>query len=265
MTRIGVVGAGLCCLGAIAGLAALPASPLEMRFRSAPPIETQPSWSETEMANSDHDKVMSAIHAMCDRTPGVVFASQRVTGSPIIPNSRTTFQTAALSYSEELRDQRVKLAKQIEEDRATTWRFQMAIVLFGALATIMIGLKPLCESLHLNFANTAVAAAAIIFSAMVTSLSSLSAVAAGQIDLLHHQRTLAQLQQLHWRIDNDVFAATRLCDADSSDLAKVGSWKDRFEEITSEAMPTVAQPGDLRSIGPAVVSDKGPKPASSHA
>jgi len=129
------------------------------------------------------------------------------------------------------------------------WWFQIGIVVFGGLATIMVGLKPLCEKMNISFVNTAAAAFAIIFSAVVTSLSSLSAIAAGQADLLHQQRTLAQLQQLHWRISNDVFAATKLC-LDNSDLEKVGSWKDRFEQIANEATPIIAQPGDLRTIEP---------------
>ena len=97
------------------------------------------------------------------------------------------------------------------------------------------------------------AACAIVFSATVSTLSSLSAFANTQADLLQHQRTLAQLQQLHWRVGNDVFAATQLCVRENNtDLGKIGAWKDRFEEITNEAMPSVAKPGDLRQMGPAI-------------
>jgi hypothetical protein len=85
------------------------------------------------------------------------------------------------------------------------------------------------------------AAAAIILTGTVGTLSSLSAFAETQASLLQHQRTLAQLQQLHWRVGNDVLAATDLCKNDQ-DLGKVGAWKYRFEEITNEAMPNISKP-----------------------
>jgi hypothetical protein len=71
----------------------------------------------------------------------------------------------------------------------------------------MIGLKPICDKvkiewLRISNTGTAVAAGAIMLTATVGMLSSLSAFADTQTDLLHHQRTLAQLQQLHWRVSN---------------------------------------------------------------
>jgi len=54
------------------------------------------------------------------------------------------------------------------------------------------------------------------------------------------------LQQLHWRVSNDVFANAALCARDNKDnLRKVNTWKDRLELVESEAMPSVSQPGDL--------------------
>jgi hypothetical protein len=73
----------------------------------------------------------------------------------------------------------------------------------------------------------------------------MSALTISQNELLHNQRTLAQLQQLHWRIGNDVFAATELCR--EGDLQKVESWKDRFEQIANDAVPTISQPEDLQN------------------
>jgi hypothetical protein len=187
---------------------------------------------------------------MCSHQSYGRLASTRsdMNADDVDPNARTTFQAAAISYSDALKGQRIKLDQEIGADQARIWFFQLGIVLFGALATIMIGLKPLCEKLNMSYANTA-AACAIIFSAVVTSLSGLSAITTSQTDVLHHQRTLAQLQQLHWRINNDVFAATELCNPASTDLGKIGSWKDRFEAITNEAMLSITQPGDVRAIG----------------
>lgn len=212
------------------------------------------------MAARDHEKVLSAIGMMCDHTPIMSVADQ-----PESTHPRTTFQTAALAYSDELKDQRIKIASQIDQDRRAMWLYQLGIIGFGALATIFIGIRPLVEKLNRDKANTALAAGAIILSGVVTSLSSLNAIGASQTDLIHNQRTLAQLQQLHWRIDNDVFAATKLCDPDSTDLAKVQSWKDRYEKISDEAMPTVAQPGDLRQPDAPMASEKPIETAEHHA
>jgi hypothetical protein len=154
---------------------------------------------------------------------------------------------AAKNYSEELRDQRIKLNQEINAQQSDSWWFKVAIAALGGLAAILIGLKPLFEKFdNLKLLNTSIAAAAIIFSGTVGTLSSVSAFADAQARSLQYQRTLAQLQQLHWRVGNDVFAATNLCaTGENPDLQKVGAWKYRFEEITNEAMPSVAKPGDL--------------------
>jgi len=66
-----------------------------------------------------------------------------------------------------------------------------------------------------------VATAAIIFSGTVGTLSSVSAFADAQARSLQYQRPLAQLQQLHWRVGNDVFATTNLCSTGANpDLQK---------------------------------------------
>jgi hypothetical protein len=253
------VAATACAIVAIAGLSELGAFISGGSPWPRLSAQGQAALSEANMAQSDNLKVRTAIECMCNirsdiLTNHLLPANSRSTPGPDEHSSSalTPFQVVALDYSEELKERRIKLDEEIRADRACAWWFQIGIVVFGGLATIMVGLKPLCERMRINFVNTAVAAFAIIFSATVTSLSSLSAIAAGQTDLLHHQRTLAQLQQLHWRINNDAFAATKLCDRDQEnpDLSKVGSWKGRLEEITNEAMPIVAQPGDLRQGGP---------------
>lgn len=251
MTRASLFATATFGLLAIAGMAAIAALPARIGPVSPPSADGQRFWSETQMAGRDHEKVVSAIALICD-------------GPASTAHTQTTFQTAALAYSEELKDQRIKIAKQIEHDHAVTWLYQLGIICFGAAATILIGLRPLFEKLNRDNINTTLAATAIIFSGLVTCLSSMNAIAAGQTDLLHNQRTLAQLQQLHWRIDNDVFAATKLCDPNSSDLAKVESWKDRFEKIADEAMPTIAQPGDLRQAAGAPGPEKPVQQVGNH-
>ena len=217
--------------------------------------------TETILAQRDHLKVLSAIDDMCtDRSvatnrDGPVTAlnvhaprgSNEEVTYPVYSQKPTTFQMAAKNYSEELRDQRIKLDQEINAQQSDSWWFRVAIAALGGLAAILIGLKPLFEKFdNLKLLNTSVAAAAIIFSGTVGTLSSVSAFSDAQARSLQYQRTLAQLQQLHWRVGNDVFAATNLCaTGENPDLQKVGAWKYRFEEITNEAMPSVAKPGDL--------------------
>jgi hypothetical protein len=215
--------------------------------------------TETILAKRDHQKVLSAIgvcstdKSVATNHDGPVLYVRAARGSyeeisyPVYSQTPTTFQMAATNYSEELQDQRIKLDQEINAQLSDSWWFRVAIAALGGLAAIMIGLKPLFEKFDsLKLLNTSVAAAAIIFSGTVGTLSSVSAFADAQARSLQYQRTLAQLQQLHWRVGNDVFAATKLCaTGENSDLAKVGAWKYRFEEITNEAMPSVAKPGDL--------------------
>ncbi len=219
--------------------------------------EPEAALTETILAKRDHLKVLRAINEMCAdnlvaTTSEVTVLSAPLGGGeeghyPVFSQKPTTFQMSARNYSEELRDQRIRLDQEINGGQSMSWWFKVAIAALGSLAAITIGLKPLFEKLEgLKMLNTSIAAAAIIFSGTVGTLSSFSAFADVQAHLLQNQRTLAQLQQLHWRVGNDVFAATSLCaPGENPDLKKVGDWKYRFEEITNEALPSVAKPGDL--------------------
>jgi hypothetical protein len=235
-------------------------------------VVSEPQLTETVLANRDHDNLVSAISALCgtdapaNSSPRAVLASFR---APLAPDTGiadiakpltklTAFQMAAVNYSSELKDQRIKLDHEITTEESQSWWFKVAIALCGGLASITMGLKPLFDkhlpdSVSANFlgSSASLAAAAIILSGTVGMLSSVSSFAEAQANLFQHQRTLAQLQQLHWRVGNDVFAATHLC-IDNADLGKVGAWKYRFEEITNEAMPSITRPGDTQNKNPDV-------------
>jgi hypothetical protein len=233
----------------------------------------EPVLTETVLANRDHSNLVSTINDMCSpgdpvaladaHSSGVVLAGLHApfardvgrSSTPKLVSKPTTFQVSAANYSAELRDQRIRLDQKITHEEAMSWWFKVAIALCGGFAAVAVGLKPLIERVGNVTFNTSIAAAAIIFTGTVGTLSSLDAFSQAQASLLQHQRTLAQLQQLHWRVGNDVFAATDLC-AGNQDLGKVGAWKYRFEEITNEAMPSIAKPGDIGSVNP------GAKPAA---
>jgi hypothetical protein len=230
-------------------------------------IDSEPVLTETVLANRDHNNLVSTINNMCTPDNPVVMADAGRSGmvlaslgapytrdmgradAPKLMSKPTTFQMSAANYSAELRDQRIRLDQKITREEAMSWWFKFAIALCGGLAAIAVGLKPLIERAGNVRLNTSIAAAAIIFTGTVGTLSSLDAFSQTQASLLQHQRTLAQLQQLHWRVGNDVFAATDLC-VGNQDLGKVGAWKYRFEQITNEAMPTIAKPGDVGAVNP---------------
>jgi hypothetical protein len=234
----------------------------------------QPVLTETVLAIRDHNSLLSAINDMCgaDRPAAVADADNSrvvlasvgtplardigIADTPKFLSKPTTFQLAATNYSAELRDQRIKLDQKITGEEARSWWFKVAIALCGGFATVAVGLKPLIERVGNVKLDTSAAAAAIIFTGTVGTLSGLNAFAETQGSLLQHERTLAQLQQLHWRVGNDVFAATDLCKNDE-DLGKVGAWKYRFEEISNEAMPNVAKPGDIGVVNPGAKSSNG--------
>jgi hypothetical protein len=257
MARTGTLVAIAAC-AAIAGIGVTGASYVGARIGTWQVGQNQSALTEAEMANRDHDKIVNAIEDLCEKTVRSPEAAATPANKYIHPisgsipsgvggstsNSRT-FQEAAINYSAEIRDRRISLDQQIRGNEARLWWFQVLVVLFGALATVAVGLKPLWERFNINYMNVAFAAGAIVFSALVTAVSSLSAFTTDQNEILHHQRTLAQLQQLHWRVGNDVFAATQLCT--EGDLPKIESWKDRFEKIANDAMPTISQPEDLRN------------------
>jgi hypothetical protein len=225
-------------------------------------IDREPALTEAVLANRDHISLVSAINNMCSPDNPVVVADAGRSGmvlaalgtpysrdvrradTPKLMSKPTTFQMSAANYSAELRDQRIRLDQKITREEAMSWWFKVAIALFGGFAAVAVGIKPLIEKVGNVRLNTSIAAAAIIFTGTVGTLSGLDAFSQTQANLLQHQRALAQLQQLHWRVGNDVFAATDLC-VGNQDLGKVGAWKYRFEEITNEAMPTIARPGDL--------------------
>jgi hypothetical protein len=201
----------------------------------------QTALTETDLAIRDHDKVVSAIKDMCTgnsvTTNQVDIRAQLISNKEVVDPAKslskpTTFQMAAANYSAELRDQRIKLDQEIAAGQSESWWFKVVIAACGGLAAVTIGLKPLFEKAGNASLNTGIAAAAVIFSGTVGTLSSLSAFADTQAQLLQHHRTLAQLQQLHWRVGNDVFAATSLCEGGKNLPPRRPKWISGFSSGT---------------------------------
>jgi hypothetical protein len=163
----------LSVLMAAAGVASA-ASPGPGYADISPSLGAPPDLTEKDMAQHNHSRLASVIVSRCllngkssatwaqlvemltAMEPSVQSASDL--HRPIL----TAYQLAALSYSAELRDQRIKLDGKIKGDDTELRWFQYLVVLIGGLATVVIGVKPLFEGK--DWLKVAFAAFAIILS-----------------------------------------------------------------------------------------------------
>ena len=157
------------------------------------------------------------------------------------------FHAAAISFSDRISRDRLEVRGELEDRRSRSSHYQVAILISGAVATILVSVKSIMRN-SARLSN-AFGICAVIASAAVTALSSMNAFDGSQSIALRDQRTLSQLQQLHWRIASDVLTRPELCkdhDATSAGaMEMVASWRNRLEAIRDDAVETIARPGDL--------------------
>ena len=171
------------------------------------------------------------------------------------------FHAAAISFSDRISRDRLEVRRELEDSRLRSTVYQSFILVLGAFATILVSIRSIMKD-GARLSN-AVGVLAIVCSAAGTAISSMSAFDGSQSVALRDQRTLAQLQQLHWRVASDVLTRPELCKdhiavpADAMEM--VASWRSRLEAIRDNAVETIARPGDL-STGKALnatLSEKG--------
>jgi hypothetical protein len=183
------------------------------------------------------------------------------------PPALNPFHTAAISYSDRVSRDRVYFRKELEDNRWMANLYQKLILLIGALATIAIGVKAILpnDGKRQNLSIT-VGICALSLSAAGTAVSSMSSFDGSQAIALRDQRTLSQLQQLHWRVASDVLEKTDLCKTPTSDPGKameqVDAWKARLETILDSAVESVSQPGDLSRQTPTLPATSRPPQGS---
>ncbi len=169
----------------------------------------------------------------------------------------TPFQAEAVLFSDEISRQRLRYAMDLDRNRSRAARYFFWIVAAGGFVTLLVGVQSLAGKTLPNPYAIALGAVVIAVSALATSLGSLSNYETGFTQPLNQERALAQLKQLHARIAADVNRKTTLCDRPGKDekkeaktLAVVDAWGARLEKILNDAVPNVAQPGDLASPAP---------------
>jgi hypothetical protein len=179
------------------------------------------------------------------------------------PPALNPFHTAAISYSDRITRDRVYFRKELEDNRRKASLYQTLILVIGAVATIAIGVKSTLPTQVRPSVSIVVGVLALSLSAVGTAVSSMSSFDGSQAIALRDQRTLSQLQQLHWRVASDVIAKTELCKTPTTDpgeaMKQVDAWKARLETILDSAVESVSQPGDLSRQTPALPNT--PKPA----
>ena len=171
------------------------------------------------------------------------------------PPTLNPYHTAAISYSDRISRDRVYFRKELEDNQSKASLYQTLILVIGALATVAIGVRSTLSPDVRPSLSITIGIFALIFSAAGTAISSMSSFDGSQAIALRDQRTLSQLQQLHWRVASDVLAKTELCKNPTADpgeaMKQVDAWKARLETILDSAVESVSQPGDLSRQAPA--------------
>jgi hypothetical protein len=172
------------------------------------------------------------------------------------PPALNPFHTAAISYSDRISRDRVYFRKELEDNHWKAGLYQSLILVIGALATVAIGVKSILPREARPSLSITIGIFALSLSAAGTAVSSMSSFDGSQAIAMRDQRTLAQLQQLHWRVASDVLAKTALCKTTNADpgeaMKQVDAWKARLETILDSAVEGISQPGDLSRQAPAI-------------
>jgi len=197
----------------------------------------------------------------------------------ISPPALNPVHAAALAFSDRLARDRIAFGKDLEDNRYRAKSYEVAAIILGALATVTIGIRSMLGQSAPAFLSLSFGILALMLSATGTGVSSMKAFDDSQSVALRTQRTLSQLQQLHWRIASDILGEARLCPAGSRDAIPAGglamtadefytkvsgqvdAWKVRLEMILDSAVDTVARPGDL----PLPSDRSAPKPVTKEA
>ncbi len=172
------------------------------------------------------------------------------------------YQRAAISFSDKLSRERLFYRDRLERSRARAALTQWGIICAGAVATVLVGIKAVwpAQGQEMHRMGVAIGIAALMASASSTALTSMDSYYGSKDEVVRDARTLAQLQQLHWRIVSDVVSTRDLCGnmPAREQQDHVNAWKERLEQVLNEAMPSFAKPGDVRFGPNAPAPDKLP-------
>jgi len=195
----------------------------------------------------------------------------------------SAFEAAALYNSERVMAERRHYRNDANMRQTRLRQHQIMILLVSAAATFLIGLKTLVLNKELPFQAMVrgsllpISVFALLMPVIGTALSGVLAFDDDSSVAVRESRALAQLEQLHGRIADDVISDPYLCKLDqvirdpqpilastqvrvaSAELracltdrfARITAWEQRNEQILNDAGQTLAQAGNL--AGPSTV------------
>ena len=157
------------------------------------------------------------------------------------------FHAAAISFSDRISRDRLVVRRELEESRSKSFKFQVAIIALGAFATILTGVRAALQGDTSIIRSIGVGA--VVASALQLAASSINNFEGSQATALRDQRTLSQLQQLHWRVASDVLTRDGLCENPGSRsveaMSVVDAWRTRLETVLDSSVESISKPGDL--------------------
>lgn len=254
-----------------------------------PEFEKDIAFEKYDHREVDHFSILRAIGSCHpDTTP----IWTPVTTNPMVLDEReghqlVAFERAALWQSERIVKERERFLHEAEERQDRARHNQIRVLCLSAAAAFLVALRALAAGKDedaafrslMKGALLPISVLALLMPVLATAVSGIAAFDGDANIVLRHVRTLAQLEQLHGRIAEDVTGDPFLCPitrataalsgerspaADRTTLAqclmdrmaRTVAWEQRHERILNEATQSLAHAGDLPGGG-----DK-PKPVA---
>jgi hypothetical protein len=220
---------------------------------------TAVAYDEWNAAKADHDVVVSVAeqcrletakftHKLTVPAPLLTIVPTESRGTaPVndrLPGAETSkvevetpsYMLAAIILSNEIGRSRVDVAGNKTRDNAWTQIIEWALVLIGAITTVLISIKSLTAERSSVF--TAIGIAGIIFSTLGTSLAAINSFYSPRSIYERDERTLSNLRSLHLQLVNGLTREPDLCqswDNRGQDwrFVRIKSLADRYVVIAS--------------------------------
>ncbi|HTI83418.1 MAG TPA: hypothetical protein VL614_23430 [Acetobacteraceae bacterium] len=248
-------------------------------------------WSGSPKSWSSRQLAVLRLNSVDPEMDGPVSDGATLKATSQAPNDRepdyvlTPFEQAAIYQSNRVMNERQHYVADADKRQARLRWHQVTILLVSAAAAFLVGLKTLVMNKDTDLAFRSLVAGAVfpisIFALLMpvigTALSGVIAFDDDASAAVRDVRTVAQLEQLHGRIGQDVIGDPHLCQlyqlaaekrvqkVGSSDVLTVGSiervkrfdaclqdrfartvaWEQRHEQILNDANQTLAHAGNL--------------------
>lgn len=197
----------------------------------------------------------------------------------------TAFERAALWQSLRIKTERERFLNEAEDRQNRARHNQLRILCLSAAAAFLVALRALASDKDadapfrslMKGALLPISILALLMPVLATAVSGIATFDADTNIVVRHVRTLAQLEQLHGRIAEDVTSDPYLCSIigattvpHSTDigtppngagvtpanlnaclldrLARTIAWEQRHEQILNDATQTLAHAGDLPRV-----------------